>query len=139
MADNTIDWNIIEGFVLFYQSSYVGTISLPWKMLVFIGKPLEYLFCSTNLGILKWSLNIGKCHFSLENYWSISFVLPTLLYCNNLPTLWNVIHLKIIGIVIFSTNFGILEQFSNIEKCWYSLENHWYIPFILTILIYYKK
>ena len=52
LGDNNIDWNIIGGFILFYQSWYIGTISPPWKMLIFIGKLLEYLFCFTNIGIL---------------------------------------------------------------------------------------
>ena len=73
MGDNNIDWKIIGGFILLYQSWYIGTISRPWEILIL-----------------------------LENYWNNYFVLPTLVYCNNLPILENVVlHWKINGIVIF--------------------------------------
>ena len=98
---------------------------------------MEDLYYFTNLGIRTQFSNLGKCSFLLENHWNIYFVLPTLVYCNNLPMLGNVvIHWKINGIAFFFTNYGILEQFSNIGKCRYSLVNHWNIPFILTILIH---
>ena len=67
-----------------------------------IGISLEVLFCFTNLGILAQFPHLGKCSFSLENCWNIYFVLPKLVYCNDLPILGSfVIHLKTIGIVIF--------------------------------------
>ena len=58
---------------MLYQSWYIGTIFRPWEILIL-----------------------------LENYWNNYFVLPTLVYCNNLPILENVVlHWKINGIVIF--------------------------------------
>ena len=56
-----------------------------------IGKSLEILFCFTNLGILAQYPDLGECSFSLENHWNIYFVLPTLVYCNNLSILGNVV------------------------------------------------
>ena len=67
-----------------------------------IGISLEVLFCFTNLGILAQFPHLGKCSFSFENCWNIYFVLPTLVYCNDLSILRNiVIYWKTIGIVIF--------------------------------------
>ena len=31
LGDNNIDWNIIGGFILFYQSWYIGKYSFCWK------------------------------------------------------------------------------------------------------------
>ena len=66
-----------------------------------VGKSLEVLFCFTNIGILVQFSNLGKYSFLLENYWNNYFILPMLVYCNNLPILGNVVlHWKINGIVI---------------------------------------
>ena len=85
-----------------YQCWHVTIVSQHWEIIILIGISLEVLFCFTNLGILAQFPHLGKCSFSLENCWNIYFVLPTLVYCNDLPILRNVvIYWKTIGIVIF--------------------------------------
>ena len=84
-----------------YQCWHVTIVSQHWEIIILIGISLEVLFCFTNLGILAQFPHLGKCSFSLENCWNIYFVLPTLVYCNDLPILGSfVIHWKTIGIFI---------------------------------------
>ena len=84
-----------------YQCWHVTIVSQHWEIIILIGISLEVLFCFTNLGIFAQFPHLGKCSFSLENCWNIYFVLPTLVYCNDLPILGSVvIHWKTIGIFI---------------------------------------
>ena len=62
-------------------------VSQHWEIIILIGISLEVLFCFTNLGIFAQFPHLGKCSFSLENCWNIYFVLPTLVYGNDLK-LW---------------------------------------------------
>ena len=84
-----------------YQCWHVKIVPQHWEIIILIGISLEVLFCFTNLGILAQFPHLGKCSFSLENCWNIYFVLPTLVYCNDLPILGSVvIHWKTFGIFI---------------------------------------
>lgn len=83
-----------------------------------IGISLEVLFCFANLGILAQFPHLGKCSFSLENCWNIYFVLPTLVYCNDLPILGSVvIHWKthwniyfVLPTLVYCNNLPILRN-----------------------------
>ena len=73
-------WKTVGIFILFYQRWYIVMIFQYWEVLLVIGKPLEYLFCFTDVGILYQSPNIEKYCYLLENYWNSYFSLPTMVY-----------------------------------------------------------
>ena len=102
-----------------------------------VGISLEVLFCFTNLGILAQFPHLGKCSFSLENCWNIYFVLPMLVYCNNLPILGSVvIHWKTIGIffllptLVYCNNLPTLR---NVIICWKTIG---IVIFFLRTMVY---
>ena len=108
-----------------YQCWHVKIVSQHWEIIILIGISLEVLFCFTNLGILAQFPHLGKCSFSLENCWNIYFVLPTLVYCNDLPILGSVvIHWKTIGVFIL------------FYRRWYivTISQHWEMLFIGKLL-----
>ena len=82
-------WGIIGMFTRIptLEKWHVKIVSQHWEIIILIGISLEVLFCFTNLGILAQFPHLGKCSFSLENCWNIYFVLPTLVYGNDLK-LW---------------------------------------------------
>ena len=114
MGDNNIDWKIIGGFILFYQSWYIATIFPPWEILFVVGKPLEYLFCFTDIGIIIVTISQNWEMLLFTGKLMNSFFYQLWYTRKNFPTLESAgIHWKITGIFLYFNNLDTLEELEN--------------------------